>query len=126
MRTLLLIVTTLLFGPLAGLCCFAQSKMCNEVVFPASFSDEKDQPVMPSADDIRIRIGDDFVHQHSIRVSPISIPTRTVIVLDLSGSMREGWDGSILSAIGMVKASSPTAPIGLVAFNDKISMVPIS
>jgi hypothetical protein len=72
--------------------CFAQSPACNEVTFVASFTGEKNEPLLVSPNDIRVRIGDGLIAPESIRVTPLNIPTRTVIVLDMSGSMRERWD----------------------------------
>jgi hypothetical protein len=106
--------------------CFGQSPSCSKTFFVATFVGEKNDPLVVSAHDIRVRIGDGLVAPESLNVAPLSAPPRIVIVLDMSGSMRERWEASILSAIGMVKASSPSAPIGLVAFNEKLATVPIS
>jgi hypothetical protein len=120
------VITFCLLAFVGNVSCFAQSPSCNQTFFIATFAGEKNDPLVVSANDIRVTIGAGLVAPESINVVPLSAPPRIVIVLDMSGSMRERWDASILSAIGMVRASSTGIPIGLVAFNEKLGVVPIS
>ena len=120
------VITFCLLALVSNTACSAQSPSCDQTTFIATFTDEKNQPLAVSTSDIRVKIGEAVIAQESVKVVPLNVPPRTVIVLDMSGSMRERWDASIMSALGLVKASGPTVPIGLVAFNEKLATIPIS